>query len=65
MESFWVKRCSMFVPMYGIAGRSAKSNTVTTILLCHPGVEYINNLYITKTDFLSLADSPFAPSNSL
>lgn len=54
----------MFVPMYGIAGRSAKSNTVTTILLCHPGVQYINNLYITKTDFLSLADSPFTPSNS-
>lgn len=64
MKYFWVISCSMFVPMYDIAGRSAKSNTDTTILLCHPGEQYINNLYITETDLLSLADSPFTPSNS-
>lgn len=53
----------MFFATYNITSRSAKSNAIA-IWLCQPAVCYINYLYITKTDVLALADSPFTASNS-
>lgn len=46
----------MFVAVQDTVGRAARS-VAHAPWLCHPAACYINNLYITKTDFLALADS--------